>query len=152
MYSQGYLCAKGAALGAVDADPDRLLQPLVRLGGELHTASWDEVFAAVDRLLTPLLERDRSTVALFTGDPSGHNFACTLLQPVLERALGSRSIYSVSNIDQMPQTLVAGLMCGTPTSVPIADVDRTDYMLIVGVPYMRPATSVCGIWSIFETE
>ena len=89
-------------------------------------------FAAVDRLLAPLLDRDRSSVALFTGNPSGHNFAGTTLQPALEAALGSRHVYSVSTIDQMPQVLVAALMYGTPTSVPIADVDRTDYMLIVG--------------------
>lgn len=131
-YSAGYVCAKGMAIGALDADPDRLLQPLVRVDGELRVATWDEAFDTVDRLLGPLLERDRSSVALFTGNPSGHNFAGTLLQPVLEAALGSRNLYSVSTLDQMPQVVAAGLMYGTPTSVPIADVDRTDYMLIVG--------------------
>ena len=132
VYSAGYLCAKGAAIGAIDADEDRLRRPLVRRGGELCETDWTTAFARVHELLTPLLTERRSSVALFTGNPSGHNFAGTLLQPELQRALGSESLYSVATVDQMPQVLVAGAMYGTPTSVPIADVDRADVMMIVG--------------------
>ncbi len=131
-YSSGYLCAKGAAIGALDADPDRLLEPRIRRNGRLEVVGWDEAFAEVDRLLRPHLDGDRSALALFTGNPSGHNFAGTILQPALEAALGTPNKYSVSTIDQMPQTLAATLMYGGPTAVPIADVDRTDHMVIVG--------------------
>ena len=40
VFSQGFICPKGAAFGALDSDPDRLRTPLVRRDGELREASW----------------------------------------------------------------------------------------------------------------
>ncbi len=42
-FSKGFICPKGATLGSLDGDPDRLAEPLVN--GE--TAGWDEAFEAV---------------------------------------------------------------------------------------------------------
>ena len=41
-FSRGYLCPKGAALGTLHHDPERLRQPLVRKNGELVEVSWEE--------------------------------------------------------------------------------------------------------------
>src|SRR5687768_14670673 len=50
-FSRGYLCPKAYGLKALHEDPDRLRAPLVRDGGELREASWDEAFArAIDGL------------------------------------------------------------------------------------------------------
>ena len=47
-------------------------------------------------------------------------------------ALRSGSIYTASTLDQMPKHVSAGLMFGGPLTIPIPDVDRTDYFLILG--------------------
>ena len=44
MFSQGFICPKGASFGALDSDPDRLRTPLVRRDGELREATLTGVF------------------------------------------------------------------------------------------------------------
>src|SRR5690606_40452672 len=48
------------------------------------------------------------------------------------RTPAGRNICSASTVDQMPKRISAGLMFGTALSIPVPDVDRTDYLLILG--------------------
>ncbi|HKP90233.1 MAG TPA: molybdopterin oxidoreductase family protein [Thermoleophilaceae bacterium] len=131
--SHGFICPKGASLKALHEDPDRLRTPLVRRGGELVEATWDEAFEEIDRRLPPLLEEHgRNAVAIYLGNPSAHNLSTLLYGRVLVKALGTRNIYSASTVDQMPKQVSAGLMFGTILSVPVPDVDRTDHLMILG--------------------
>ena len=133
VFSRGFICPKGYALRALDADPDRLRTPLVRRGDRLEPASWKEAFAEIDRRLMPIIQaHGRSAVAVYLGNPSAHSLALGLYGPVFLRALGSKSIYSASTCDQMPKQVAAGLMFGTGLSVPVPDLDRTDHLLMLG--------------------
>ena len=133
VFSQGFICPKGYALKELDADPDRLRVPLVRRGGVLAPATWDEAFAEIDRRLGPILrEHGRDAVAVYLGNPSAHSMAISLYAQVLLRALGTRNVFSASTVDQMPKQVAAGLMFGTVLSIPVPDLDRTDYLLILG--------------------
>ena len=62
VFSHGFICPKGAALGQLHDDPDRLRTPLIRDGGRLREASWDEAFALIDARLGPILAADRNDV------------------------------------------------------------------------------------------
>src|SRR4051812_44182499 len=131
--SHGSICPKGASLKALHEDPDRLRTPLVRRDGELVEATWDEAFAEIDRRLPPILEQHgRNSVGVYLGNPSVHNLSFTLYGRVLLKALGTRNIFSASTVDQMPKQVSSGLMFGTFLSVPIPDIDNTDYMLMLG--------------------
>jgi len=133
VFSQGFICPKAYALKELDADPDRLRVPLVRRGGVLAPATWDEAFAEIDRRLGPILrEHGRDAVAVYLGNPSAHSMAIGLYAQVLLRALGTRNVFSASTVDQMPKQVAAGLMFGTVLSIPVPDLDRTDYLLILG--------------------
>jgi anaerobic selenocysteine-containing dehydrogenase len=133
VYSKGFICPKGSALGKLDADPDRVRTPLVRRDGELCPASWDEAFAAIEAGLTPILEQHgRDAVAAYIGNPNAHNLSGILYGRALLQALGSRNLYSASTVDQMPKQVSVGLMFGTALSVPIPDIERTDYLLMLG--------------------
>src|SRR5437764_1186690 len=69
--SHGFVCPKGASLKPLHEDPDRLRAPLVRRGGRLEEATWDEAFAEVERRLPPLLEESgRDAVAVYIGNPA----------------------------------------------------------------------------------
>jgi len=57
VWSQGFICPKGTALGELHHDPDRLRAPLVRRGDTFHEVTWDEAFAEVERLLHGVIER-----------------------------------------------------------------------------------------------
>src|SRR5881628_2528890 len=133
VFSEGFICPKGYALKELDADPDRLRVPLVRRGGTLEPATWDEAFAEIDRRLGPILRaHGRDAVAVYLGNPSAHSMALGLYAQVLLRALGTRNVYSASTVDQMPKQVAAGLMFGTLLSIPVPDLDRTDYLLVLG--------------------
>src|SRR4051794_21079792 len=133
VFSKGFICPKGGSMTALHEDPDRLRTPLVRRNGEFVEATLDEAFAEIDRRLAPILEQHgRNAVGVYLGNPSVHNLSFTLYGRVLLKALGTRNIFSASTVDQMPNQVSAGLMFGTFLSIPIPDIDRTDYMLMLG--------------------
>ncbi|HEY8516521.1 MAG TPA: molybdopterin-dependent oxidoreductase [Candidatus Binatia bacterium] len=132
-FSRGYICPKAPALAQLHADPDRLRTPLIRRGNDWHEATWDEAFAEIDRRLNAILEKHgRNAVAIYLGNPSAHHLGMGLYGRVLIRALGTRNVFTASTVDQMPKQISAGLMFGSALSVPVPDVDRTDYLLILG--------------------
>ena len=133
VFSHGYLCPKASALKALDADPDRLRSPMIRQGEQWRAATWDEAWAEVERLLLPIIARHgRNAVAIYLGNPNVHNLSGLLYNTPLIRALRSRNIYSASTLDQMPKHVSSGLMFGGAFTIPIPDVDRCDYLLILG--------------------
>jgi anaerobic selenocysteine-containing dehydrogenase len=132
-FSRGFICPKGYALKELDADPDRLRTPFVRRDGVLRPASWEEAFAEIEGRLGPILrDGGRDAVGVYVGNPAAHNMALILYGPVLARALGSRNFFSASTVDQMPKHVSAGLVFGTKLSIPVPDIDRTDYLLVLG--------------------
>ena len=132
VFSKGYLCPKGAAFGQLDADPDRLRGPLVRRDGQLVPATWAEAFAAVDAGLTRTTAAyGRDAVALYLGNPNVHSFAGGLYAGPLRKALGSRNVYTASTVDQMPKHVSCGYLFGHPLAIPVPDVDRTDFLMVL---------------------
>jgi anaerobic selenocysteine-containing dehydrogenase len=133
VFSHGYICPKAYALKELDGDPDRLRAPMLRRGNEWQPVTWDEGFAEIACRLPPLIaQHGRDSVAVYLGNPTVHNLSTQLYNTVLLRALATRNLYTASTVDQMPKQVSAGLMFGTLLSIPIPDVDRTDYLLILG--------------------
>ncbi|MGM1061264.1 molybdopterin-dependent oxidoreductase [Saccharothrix sp. Mg75] len=145
-FSRGFLCPKGASLGALDADPDRLRTPLIRTGGELRPASWREAFTYVDsRLTSTTAEHGRDAVALYLGNPTVHSLAGALHAPALRKALGTRNVFTASTVDQMPKHVACGLLFGGPYTIPVPDIDRTDFLLLLGTD---PFSSNGSLWTV----
>ncbi len=134
VFSHGFICPKGASLGALHSDPDRITTPLRKnADGSFEQVSWDEAFREIDERLTPLLaERGRNAAAVYLGNPSAHGFSSLLYGRGFTKALGTRNVFSASTVDQMPKQVAVGLMFGSGLSVPIPDIDRTDYLMILG--------------------
>lgn len=146
VFSAGFLCPKAAALAQLDEDPDRLRLPLVRRNGQLVPASWDEAFAEVERRLLPIIaEHGSDAVAVYLGNPNVHNLSLTVYGQVLLRALRTKNIYSASTVDQIPKQLASGLMYGTFTTVAVPDIDRTDFLLMLGA---NPFDSNGSLWTV----
>jgi anaerobic selenocysteine-containing dehydrogenase len=134
VFSRGFLCPKGVALKDLHEDPDRLRTPMVRDGGgELRPAGWEEAFGAIAERLAPLVDaHGRDAVAVYIGNPAAHGLAALLYGRVLIKALGTRSVFSASTVDQRPKEISSGLLFGAPLSVPIPDIDRTRHLLMLG--------------------
>jgi anaerobic selenocysteine-containing dehydrogenase len=137
VFSHGFICPKGSTLKQLQEDPDRLRQPVVKRDGRFVPVSWDEAFAVVaERLPAIIAEHGGNAVATYIGNPTAHNIGAQLYLAPLLRAVGTTNRYSASTVDQMPKQISAGLMFGTGISIPVPDVDRTDYFMVLGAnPY-----------------
>lgn len=77
-FSRGHVCPKAVALQDIQDDPDRLRQPLRRVGSEWQPIGWDEAFALVASRLGEIRERHgNDAVAVYQGNPSVHNYGLT---------------------------------------------------------------------------
>ena len=132
-FSRGYVCPKAAALPDLHDDPDRVRKPLVRAGSGWREASWEE---AVDRAASGLAAIRRrhgpDAVALYYGNPVAHNLGLLTHGLAFRQALRTRNLYSASSADQLPQMLAALRMYGHFGPIPVPDVDRTDFFLVIG--------------------
>ncbi len=137
VFSRGYLCPKGTALKQLESDPDRIRTPLIRRGDTLQPATWDEAFEAIDAGLTPIREQHGpDALAVYLGNPNAHNLAGLVYGKVVLQAARTKNVFSASTVDQMPKQVSAGLMFGGGLTIPVPDVDRTDYLLMLGAnPY-----------------
>ncbi|MBF6321649.1 molybdopterin oxidoreductase family protein [Nocardia cyriacigeorgica] len=145
-FSRGFLCPKGASLGALDGDPDRLTEPMVRdrATGAWHTTSWDDAFDLIaERFPAVTAEYGKQAAALYLGNPNAHSVAGALYVPALIRGLGTKNLYSASTADQMPKQVSCGLMFGDPLAIPVPDLDRTDYLLMLGANPLESNGSLC---------
>lgn len=136
--SKGYICPKGTALWDLHADPERLRAPLVRVGDGFEEATWDEAFALIGRRLRAIRrQHGADAVGLYQGNPTAHSSSALAIE-ALKKVLRSRNVFSASSVDQFPQYLAATEMLGSHVLMPIADVDRTDHLLVIGA---NPAVS-----------
>nr|WSY56078.1 molybdopterin oxidoreductase family protein [Streptomyces sp. NBC_00886] len=144
VFSRGFICPKGASFGAVDGDPDRLRGPLVRRDGELREATWEEAFDAVAAGLRPVVERyGPHAVGVVLGNPNVHTMAGALYPTVLLGALGTRSVFTASTVDQMPKHVSCGLLYGDANAIPVPDLDHTDHLLLIGANPLESNGSLC---------
>jgi anaerobic selenocysteine-containing dehydrogenase len=133
VFSHGFICPKGSTLKQLHEDPDRVRTPLVRRNGALEPATWDEAFAEIERRLLPIIEEHgRDAVGVYLGNPTVHNIGSLLYGRLLLKALGTGNLFSASTVDQRPKEISAGLMFGHQLSIPVPDLDRTDYLLLLG--------------------
>ncbi len=137
VFSAGFICPKGTTLGALHEDPDRLRQPHVRKNGTHVAVSWQEAFVHIEQGLARVREADGDdALAIYLGNPNVHNLAGAFYVGPLIRALRTRSVYSASTVDQMPRHVSCGHMYGSGGTIPVPDLDRTDYLLMLGAnPY-----------------
>jgi anaerobic selenocysteine-containing dehydrogenase len=136
--SRGYICPKAAALADLQSDPDRLRRPVKRVGDEFVEISWDEALAlAADGLRGVQDRHGTDAVATYLGNPGAHSSA-VLAAGLVRKLLGTRNNYSATSADQLPQYMSSYEMFGHFALFPIPDIDRTQYMLVIGA---NPAVS-----------
>ncbi len=133
VFSHGYICPKAYSLKELHEDKDRIREPMVRRGDQWVSVSWDDAFAEIEHNLSPILhQHGRDALAFYVGNPNAHNLASLLYLPVLLHASGTHNLFTASTVDQMPKQVTAAMMFGTALSVPVPDLERTGYLLLLG--------------------
>jgi len=138
VFSHGFICPKAVALADLHEDPHRLRRPLLRRDGRHVEVGWDEAFAAVEEGLGRVIgAHGREAVAVYAGNAAAHSLSLMLYLRTFLTALGSKSFYTATSVDQMPKQVSGALLFGTGAHLPVPDVDRTSWLMILGAnPYV----------------
>jgi anaerobic selenocysteine-containing dehydrogenase len=132
-FSRGHICPKAVALKDIYEDPDRLKFPIKRTADGWVQISWQDAFDEVATRLKQIQDsHGHNAVAMYAGNPSVHNSGTYLTGTGLMRALQTQNIFSATSTDQLPHHFASWAMFGHPFMLPIPDIDRTDYWLIMG--------------------
>ena len=131
--SRGAICSKAFGLKEVQEDPDRLRQPMRRTARGFEPVSWEVALGETARRLAEIQVRDgNDAVATYLGNPGAHCFGIIMYVSALNAALASRNRYSASSLDQNPKHASSILLYGNFLQIPVPDVDRTDFLLVLG--------------------
>ncbi len=138
-FSRGYICPKAVALQDFHFDKDRLRHPVRRTANGWRRITWDEAFDEVAQNLRRIrTQHGRDSLATYLGNPSVHNYGVLLYAPGFIRSLKTRNRFSATSVDQLAHHLAAYLMFGHQLLLPIPDLERTRFFLILGA---NPAVS-----------
>ena len=132
-FSRGHICPKALALKEIYEDKNRLKMPVKRVGEQWREISWEAAFDEIAEKIKDIQKRHgRNAVAVFQGNPSVHNFGTLLNSGELLKSLKTQNNFSATSTDQLPHHFAAWTMFGHPLLMPIPDIDRTEYFLILG--------------------
>ncbi|HQU83870.1 MAG TPA: molybdopterin-dependent oxidoreductase [Pyrinomonadaceae bacterium] len=132
-FSRGHICPKAIALKDIYEDKDRLKTPVKRFGNEWREISWEAAFAEIAEKIKEIQTKyGRSAVAVFQGNPSVHNYGTMLSSGDFLKSLKTPNNFTATSVDQLPHHFAAWAMFGHPLLLPIPDIDRTKYFLILG--------------------
>lgn len=133
VWSRGHICPKGASLGVVHHDPDRIRRPMIKVDGQWQEVSWDAAFRRCTELLAPVIEKHGiGAVTCYTGNPLAHSFSLGRYTGVLLGMSGIPLSYSPGTVDQWPKNLSSHLMYGGWWTFPVPDIERTDLLVVMG--------------------
>jgi anaerobic selenocysteine-containing dehydrogenase len=138
-FSRGYICPKAVALQDIYYDKDRLKYPVRRTADGWQRIGWDEAFDEVAQNLKRIRAKcGRNSIGTYLGNPTVHNYGALLFAPQFLRSLRTRNKFSATSVDQLAHHVSAYLMFGHQLLLPVPDLDRTRYFLILGA---NPAIS-----------
>ena len=143
--SRGYACVKGTRYAETQHSPDRVLSPQKRTAGGWQEIGWDAALREIAaRIRAEVARNGPNTVAHFAGSPAGANVLSPLFRGALWKALGSTRMYGTGSCDTMNKFRVNEDMYGSPMRLAHPDVDRTQFMLVLGA---NPAVSGNTLYS-----
>ena len=132
-FSRGYICPKAVALQDIYYDKDRLKYPVRRTADGWQRIGWDEAFDEVAQNLKRVRAKyGRNSIGTYLGNPTVHNYGALLFAPQFLRSLRTRNKFSATSVDQLAHHVSAYLMFGHQLLLPVPDLERTRYFLILG--------------------
>ena len=146
--SAGFACQKGIAFTEVNNDPDRVTQPLRRTAaGDSSRSAGSRRCRTSPRGSTPSSPNTARAPSAGTSAIRAPSATRILLWAVIFiNGLGRGThFFTASSQDTNARILASQLLYGTPTSMPIPDVARTDLLVVMGA---NPVVSHGSVLSV----
>ena len=132
-FSQGHICPKATALQDFYHDKERLKTPIKRTENGWVDISWQDAFdEIIEKFKTIQETQGKNALGVYLGNPNAHNLGNAMFLPAFIKSLGTVNRYSSASTDQMPHHVASNYMLGAGILIPVPDIDRTDFMLIIG--------------------
>ena len=132
--SRGFACPKGIAMAEVQNDPDRVLHPLRRTrAGGFERVSWEDALDDIGERLRGIREESGGrSIGWYMGNPGAFSYSHPLWVAGFLAGVGSPHLYTAGSQDVNNRFAASALLYGSPFVVPIPDLARTDFLLMVG--------------------
>ena len=143
--SAGFACQKGIAFTEVVNDPDRVTTPLRRVArmssrkrligdGRFEPVSWDEAMTDIAKRLADIHRRHGpGGIGWYFGNPGAFSYSHTLWLPMFVAAMGMRMhLFTAGSQDVNNRFVASQLLYGSPLALPVPDVLRTDFLVVIG--------------------
>ncbi len=131
--SNGHICPKAIALQDIYNDPDRLRLPVKKTDDGWQTLSWNQAYDEVTSNLKKIQKQHgKNAVGVYQGNPTVHNLEGMLFSSAFTRTLRTKNHFSATSVDQLPEQLVSSEMFGHSLLIPLPDLDRTEFVIIIG--------------------
>ncbi|MHC4391338.1 MAG: molybdopterin-dependent oxidoreductase, partial [Planctomycetota bacterium] len=133
-FSRGYLCPKGAAIGKLHEDPDKLKQPMKRKpDGTFEPIGWDEAYRLAGEGLSAVVRKHgRHALAHYIGNPVVHHVGALYGSEQWREVSGSRNRYTANSQDVNPHLVANTTMFGMQFAQPVPDLSRSKLLVIMG--------------------
>ncbi|HSB95969.1 MAG TPA: molybdopterin-dependent oxidoreductase [Spongiibacteraceae bacterium] len=131
--SKGYSCVKGIHFDAIQHSPDRITTPQKRVGTTWHSISWEQALSEIGARIRELIDRNGAqAMAHLVGSAGGANVLAPLYRNAFYKALGSRRLFGTGTCDTTNKFRVCEDMYGSPFQLSYPDIDRTEFVMILG--------------------
>lgn len=133
--SRGFICTKGVNYTDILYDPERVTAPLVRRadGTGFDEISWDEALDGIaERMKQIIAKHGRHAIGSYIGNAAANNPGAFFWAKGFIDALGSNHTYTAASVDVYSRWAASAMLYGSPLVNPIPDLDRTDFVLMIG--------------------
>jgi anaerobic selenocysteine-containing dehydrogenase len=132
--SAGFACQKGIAFTEVVNDPDRVTTPLRRTGAGFEPVSWDEAMTDIaDRLAAIHKKHGAGAIGWYWGNPGAFSYSHILGLNTFMLGFGPRlHVFTAGSQDVNNRFVASQLLYGSPLALPVPDVLRTDFLVVIG--------------------
>lgn len=133
--SSGFACQKGIAFAEVHNDPDRVTVPLRRrLDGTFEEVTWDAAMTDIAARVSAIHQcHGSSGIGWYFGNPGAFSYSHILWLNVLILGLGLRThLFTAGSQDVNNRFVASQLLYGSPLALPVPDLLRTDFLVVIG--------------------
>lgn len=131
--SRGYACIKGLTFEDFRTSPDRITQPLKRVGDSYQPVSWEQAMREIGAKVRQL-RRDHGddSVGLYFGNPISFSPLMPLLINGFVRGLKTSKFFHTATLDCNNKFMVSDRMYGAAMALTFPDIDHTQFLMVLG--------------------
>jgi formate dehydrogenase len=144
--TQGFACSNGLLAADVHRDPARLRRPQRRDGDTFVDITWEQATEEIAAKVRELVDaHGPRAVGLYLGNPNAFNAMAGAGSIQFIRTLGSDRVFSSASQDCSNKYATAELLYGAPQANPIADLEHTELVLVIGANPRVSKTSFLSV-------